>query len=351
MGFIRAARHIASIKILMVFILSLCLCAPGAGSAAEVDNVTARHIELEDVLDDINAIINTRISEGVDKANAGRVVIDDIEGIEVITRHDDCDVDDLYAELRKSLFQSLTASWGLKGYDFDLQMRQLLSGRTYSLSLSDSIYRDISYLEGFSLNLKELSDVANIGGQRVGLDKLGHFFSEGWQYFEISRQAGAGLDDALDWGSGKEAGLFGYTTTGVFSYADLVANFNGWRFWNRVLLKQRDPLSGIIERLFDRPYVTCNIQIVDSFRQFRLVRAWQLNRQFELGDYIDAMWDEANNCNSYADPVIEAKVMSRIAETDPGYVCPVDAKACSMAAEKYADYASQLLHPRCLNMR
>jgi hypothetical protein len=334
-------------KILMIFIVSFSLCAPVTGVTAEIDSVTPRHVVLDDVLEDINAIINTRISEGVEKANAGRLMVEDVDGIELVTRHDDCDVEDLYTELRKSLFQSLTASWGLKGYDLDLQLRELLSGKSYSLSLSDSIYRDISYLEGLSLNLKELSDVANIDGQLVGLDKLGHFFSEGWQYFEISRQADSSLEDALDWGSGKEAGLYGYTTTGVFSYADLVANFHGWRFWNRVLLKRRDPLSGVIDRLFDRPYVTCNIQIIDSFRQFRLVRAWQLNRQFDLGDYVDAMWDEGNNCNSYADAVIEEKVTNRIADADPGYVCPVDAKACVMASERYGIYASRLLHPAC----
>lgn len=347
---IQAARHIASTMTLMIFIVSLSVCIPGTGFTAEVDSVTPRHIELEDVLEDINAIINARISEGVDKANSNRVVVEDVEGIEIFARHDDCDVDDLYVELRKSLFQSLTASWGLKGYDLDLQLRKLLSDRTYSLSLRDSVYRDISYLEGFSLNVKELSEVARIDGQLVGLDKLGHFFAEGWQYFEISQQAEAGLEDALDWGSGKEAGLYGYTTTGIFSYADLVANFHGWRFWNRVLLKQRDPLSGIIDRLFDRPYVSCNIQIIDSFRQLRLVRVWRMNRQFDLSDYIDAMWDEGNNCNSYADPVIEKKVTGRIAEFDPDYVCPADAEACSMAGKKYADYASRLLHPQCLNI-
>ena len=347
----QSARDIASMKILMIFIVCFSLCVPGAGFTAEVDSVTPRHIVLEDVLEDINAIINTRIRDGVEKANAGRVEVEDVEGIELLMRHDDCDVDDLYTELRKSLFQSLTASWGLKGYDLDLQMRELLSDKTYSISLRDSVYRDISYLEGFSLNVKELSDVAGIDGHLIGLDKLGHFFSEGWQYFEITQQAGAGLEHALDWGSGKEAGLYGYTTTGIFSYADLVANFHGWRFWNRVLLKQPDPLSGIIDRLFDRPYVTCNIQIIDSFRQLRLVRAWQVNRQFDLGYYIDAMWDEDKNCNSYADPVIEEKVTSRIAEFAPDYVCPADAQACSIANEKYGDYASRLLHPGCLSMR
>jgi len=346
-----AARHIAIMKILMIFIVSFSLCVPGTGFTAEIDSVTPRYIELEDVREDINAIINTRIRDGVEKANAGRIVVEDIDGIRLLTRHDDCDVDDLYTELRKSLFQSLTASWGLKGYDLDLQLRALLSDKTYSLSLRDSIYRDISYLEGFSLNIKELSDVVRIDGHLVGLDKFGHFFSEGWQYFEMSKQEGGSLGDALDWGSGKEAGLYGYTTTGIFSYADLVANFHGWRFWNRVLLKQQDPLSGIIDRLFDRPYVTCNIQIIDSFRQLRLVRAWQVNRQFDLGYYIDAMWDEGINCNSYADPVIEEKVTSRIAEFAPDYVCPADAQACSIANEKYGDYASRLLHPRCLSMR
>ena len=254
----------------------------------------------------------------------------------------------LHTELRKAIFQSFTASWGLKGYDLDKQLRELLVRQSYSLSLNDSIYRDVDYIEGLSLNLKELSDVVNINGYLVGLDKVGHFFAQGWQYFELTDDDKETLDKAIAWGREKEAGLFGYTTTGIYSYADLVANLNGWRFWNKVLLKQDDPLKGVIANFFNRPYVGCDIQIIDSIRNRKIIRAWEYNNRFYLADYIDGAWDEGNNCNSYADPMIEEKVTARIKHIAPDFVCPLNAGQCMDARGKYGDYAKYVLHPYCL---
>ena len=316
--------------------------------AAEIDSVTSRHVRLQNVVSEINSIINDRIAQAINKANADHFLVEEFEGIEVETRRPDCDVDDLYTSLRQSIFQSYIVGWGLKGYDIDLQFRELLTGKTYSLRLNDSIYRDIDYLEGFALNLKELSDVTNINGHVIGLDKLGHFFAEGWRYFEISQEEEGNFQQAMNWGKGMEDGLFGTTTTGIFSYADLVANFNGWRFWNRILLHESDPIMGFVGRLFDRAYVSCDVQIFESIKQRKVVRAWAINRRFDFGDYIDAAWDESINCNGYADPLIEEKVKRRVSEVDVDFHCPVDAAACVKSKRRYGVYAPALLHPQCL---
>ena len=142
--------------------------------------------------------------------------------------------------------------------------------------------------------------------------------------------------------------MYGYTTTGIFSFADLVANFNGLLFWNRVLGKDNDPLLGFVDTLFDSPYVTCNIQVVASIRHMKIVKAWEQNKKFDLSVYIDGAWDEGNNCNSYADPVIEEKVSLRIREVDAQFNCPLNPQICQEAREKYGKYAKQLLHPYCL---
>lgn len=316
--------------------------------ASEIDSVTPRKLKLENSIDTINEIINQRIEEGIREANAQQDYIEDTDEFEDAEESTFCDEDALYTELRKAIFQSFTASWGLKGYDLDEQLRGLLTRQSYSLLLNDSIYRDIDYIEGFSLNLKELSDVVNINGYLVGLDKIGHFFAQGWQYFELTYYDEKTIEEAIEWGRRKEAGMFGYTTTGIFSYADLVANLNGWRFWNRVLHKQDDPLKGGIANFFDRPYVTCDIQILDSIRNRKIIRAWEYNSRFDLSDYIDGAWDEGNNCNSYADPIIEEKVTSRIKNVDPDFNCPLIADHCRDAQDKYGYYAKYVLHPYCL---
>ena len=340
-------------KIITLFIL-LSNFVFQASFAAEIDSVTPRKLKLDNSLTMINEIFNQRIQEGIQKANAPQDSIldseddEDREDIEDIKNNKFCDEDTLYTELRKAIFQSFTASWGLKGYDLDKQLRNLLSRKSYALSLNDSIYRDIDYLEGFSLNLKELSDVVNINGHLIGLDKMGHFFAEGWQYFELTHYDDHNLEQALAWGKEQETGKFGYSTTGIFSFSDLVANFNGWRFWNKVLLKENDPLKGVIANFFNRPYITCDIQIISSIKNKKIVKAWESNSLFDLSDYIDGTWDEGNNCNSYEDPVIENKVMLRIKNVNPDFVCPYIAEYCLESQQKYGYYAKYILHPYCL---
>ncbi|CAG36811.1 hypothetical protein [Desulfotalea psychrophila] len=310
--------------------------------ASEIDSVTPRDLELDNSLVSINKIFNQRIQEGIQKANARLDDTDNLEGDEF------CDEEILYTELRKAIFQSFTASWGFKGYALDQQLRSLLTSKSYSLALEDSIYRDISYIEGFSLNLKKLSDVVNINGHLIGLDKVVLFFGEGWQYFELTEK-GNNIDQALSWGEEQEAGKFGYTTTGIFSSADLVANFNGWRFWNKVLNKDNDPLKGWFAALFNRPYVTCDIQVISSIKSRKTVKAWESNTRFDLADYIDGAWDEGNNCSSYADSNIEEKVTARIHNVNPNFNCSYVAGECVAAQKKYGAYAKEVLHPQCLN--
>ena len=177
---------------------------------------------------------------------------------------------------------------------------------------------------------------------------MGHFFAQGWQYFELTQYDDRSIEQALEWGKLQEAGKFGYTTTGIFSFADLVANFNGWRFWNKVLLRGKDPLKGVFANFFDRPYITCDIQVITSIKNWKIVKAWEYNSRFDLSDYIDGTWDEGNNCNSYKDPAIEKKVILRIRDVSPGFTCPLIADYCLDAQNKYGYYAKHVLHPYCL---
>jgi len=326
----------------LYFALAVSQLRPAVIFASEIDTFSARTVPLADSLDEINDIVNTRLQEGVQNANRRQ------DTGQLFLAPETCDPEILYTELRRAIFQSFTASWGLKGYDLDKQLRELLRDKSYSLPLQNSVYRDIDYLEGLSLNLKELSDVVNLSGNYVGLDKIGHFFAEGWQYFEMTTSDDKNLTDVLTWGLEKEEGMFGFTTTGIFSYADLVANLNGYRFWNRILLKQRDPLLTFWASLLDTPYITCNIQVWDSLRKWRLIRRWELQKHFDFTDYIDGAWDETNNCCSYATPAIEEKVTARIRAVTPHFTCPVTPEACVKAGEKYGTAARYVLHPACM---
>ena len=79
-----------------------------------------------------------------------------------------------------------------------------------------------------------------------------------------------------------------------------------------------------------------------------MVRAWELDTSFDLAEYVDGVWDEGNNCVSYGDPEIEAKVRARVAEIDPQFRCPLLPQQCVSARSRYGRYAKLLLHPACL---
>jgi hypothetical protein len=329
------------LHIIILIIFSACT---SPALCAEIDSITPRGITLEDSLKPLNAEINKRLQIGVENANSWHLSFSNAAGESY------CNEEILYKELRKSIFGALTASWGLKGYSLDKQLRALLADRSYSLPLNDSIYRDISYIEGISLNVKELSDIVNIDGNLIGLDKIGHFFAEGWKYFELTNEKEQTLQQAIHWGRDQEEGAFGYTTTGIFSYADLVANFNGWRFWNRVLPGRDDPLKSKLANLFTTSYTGCSLQILDSIRSKKLIRAWTVKKKFNLMDYLDGAWDEGNNCVSFKDPIIEEKVMSRVKNIAPEFNCPASENKCRAAVKRYGSYAKYILHPACLTV-
>jgi hypothetical protein len=70
---------------------------------------------------------------------------------------------------------------------------------------------------------------ALINGICVGADKLGHFFQQGKQYFDINRSSGTAAAESF--GRATEIDRAGLGATGVYSNADLAANRDGLRFW------------------------------------------------------------------------------------------------------------------------
>jgi len=294
--------------------------------AAEIDSLTGRLQPLADSKHALERQLNQRLDEGIARANEAAT---------------SCDEAALYRELRRALASPFIGHVITMRLDEDesLDRRRVLR--------ADSIYRDLGLLDNVSVHWKDLSSVVRVGDVLVGVDKLGHFFVEGWSYFETADLDGEGLPAALDWGEGTEATWFGRYTTGVLSHADLVANFEGLRFWRRVLGRAGDPLE--TGRRANRPYVKCKRR-----SWFASERQWKRVRALDLGDYVNPAWDEAINCCSYRTPEIEAMIESRIAELGEAdgvdYTCPVDAQACVQARRRYGEqWAPHLLHEACLS--
>lgn len=142
----------------------------------------------------------------------------------------------------------------------------------------DSIIGDFPLLAGRVAVLFGFGPTINIGGHYIATDKIGHFFSQGRKFYRRYRRSGSEAQ-AARWSVVTETGLFGSLTTGVRSNADLVANFEGYRFYRSLLH------DSVID---DRPAI------------FR----WQpgglvQQRPFTWRDHVNAFWDEALNPNIY----------------------------------------------------
>lgn len=83
-----------------------------------------------------------------------------------------------------------------------------------------------------------ISPTVNIYGTSFGTDKIAHFFQQGYTYYRIYKRALAkGFTEseaqkkAVDWGRMTERTYYGIFVGGVYSNADLYANFAGMRFY------------------------------------------------------------------------------------------------------------------------
>lgn len=303
----------------------LAAAVPALG--AEIDSLTGRTTPLADSGDALERRLNDAIATGVSRANQ---------------QSTGCDEDVLYRELRRALATPFIGHALAESLNADetLDRRRVLR--------ADSIYRDLGLLDNISVHWKDLSAVVRVDDVLTGVDKIGHFVVEGWAYFEKAYLEGEGIAAAMDWGERTERTYFGRYTTGVHSHADLVANFEGMRFWLRILGREDDALDRGWRA--NRPYVTCQ-------RRYRLfgARSWAVSRELDLDRYVTPVWDEAVNCCSYRNEEIEALVRARAEELSAtvgdDYTCPVDPAGCARARERFGEWAPRLLHPACLAAR
>jgi hypothetical protein len=121
--------------------------------------------------------------------------------------------------------------------------------------------------------------VIRIGPLVIGIDKLGHFLGQGWFYhreYEALRARDPGATEPAllarvrEYGHVLEVGYQGLAGTGVYSYADLAANWQGFRFYRS---------------LWDGP----SPYLAISGGHYRVARA------FHILDYATDAWDEVGN--------------------------------------------------------
>ncbi len=112
----------------------------------------------------------------------------------------------------------------------------------------------------------------------IGSDKLGHFLSQGRKFYRRYLRYG---DEAraAEHSAYTERALFGQMTTGSYSNADLVANYEGHRFYRSLF--EDDIVPG-------KPAI---LKWKDGL--------WIIQRSFDFSDHVNVYWDEALNINHY----------------------------------------------------
>lgn len=105
----------------------------------------------------------------------------------------------------------------------------------YKTNLKTSIYAT------FPSNYLTISETVNLYGEQFGTDKIAHVFQQGYTYLRIYERARAkGLSEAAavkkanDWGRMSERTFYGNLVSGVYSNADLAANFAGLKFYQNL---------------------------------------------------------------------------------------------------------------------
>lgn len=273
------------------------LMLSGEARAYEVDNFTGRDRITRDSLEVIDAKVNRILERAVEAANRE-------------SRGAWCSRAILHQEFLRWVGPdpvSFLELWAT----FSPEVEQLRIG------IDESVYRGTGIKDSPGIWLVGVGRSLKVNGHIMGTDKLGHFFMQGYDYFKRV-QDGMPIEKVLLYGH-QEDGLWGLSTSGVYSYADKATNYAGYLFWSRLYGR-------------DRPYVSCPDE-----------KKWVKARQFTMAEYVTDAWDEAINCSEMR-PSLQSKFEKNLSVL--GLQCPIDLKRCRALAD--LPMAKYLVSPRCL---
>lgn len=293
----RFSGHPGRAVLLMLLLLAMPLMA------AEVDQFTlppGEPVELPDSAVTLEREVNRLLKQSVRDANNRIMIAHAKSGTR--WQQPRCDEARLYGALTGALAGSVIGELETYAEESPRIVRR-------RVPLQQSIYRDFYWQASPTLVWSErMAAVIRVNDIEIGTDKLGHFFSEGYSYFMLTGNLTRDVEHGLLFGEWSESVYFGAQTTGVYSFADLAANFQGLRFWNRILARQADPLTGQIPE----PYIICKRE------------RWKVVQAFQWQDYVDVAWHEGINCPALRNADLLERVQRNGAQCHPGQLQGTD---------------------------
>jgi hypothetical protein len=233
-------------------VVAFCLAASAA--AYETDQLTNRHT----VIADSTGILNARVNETI----AG--IAADWSG-----GHDEMAfVNAVFHAIGGHHWVDKLERWAMRSPDVE----KLEIPRYGSILAGHPIWATrVTKLFG-------VGDTIRVNDEYIGSDKIGHFLSQGRKYYRRYRRSGSEAQAARR-SAYTERALFGQLTTGAYSNADLVANYEGHRLYRSLFEDDIVPGKPAILRWRNG--------------------GWIVQREFDWADHVNAYWDEALNINHY----------------------------------------------------
>jgi hypothetical protein len=279
-----------------VFLAATLCLAPQYCGAYETDQFSNRLKPIEDSTELMDGRVNLSIAEAVE----------DWKG----PRKDKKVVNAIYHDIGGHHWVDKIERWAMKSDDVE----RLQPDRRSSIYSGHPIWAArVAKLFGVGPTIK-LNDTL------IGSDKLGHFLSQGRKfYFRYLKY----LDEpkAAEHSAYTERALFGQMTTGVYSNADLVANFEGYLFYRSLFEDDIIPGKPAILR-WEEDH-------------------WVIQRPFTWADHVNEYWDEALNVNHY-DALLYPHMKERLLEFCPDYY---------QAPEQYEVFNEELLQERYTHLQ
>lgn len=161
----------------------------------------------------------------------------------------------------------------------------------------DSIYGDLPFYRSRIIKFTGVSKTIRVGDTLIGTDKLGHFVSQGRKFYRRYLTHGSEAQAARR-SAFTERGIFGSLLAGAYSNADLVANYEGHRFYRSLF--EDDVVAG-----------KESILVWGEF-------GWNIQREFDWNDHVNDYWDEALNVSDY-DALLEGVMQQRFTEYCPDF--------------------------------
>jgi hypothetical protein len=257
----------------LMLLVALLLASGSPSAAHETDQYSIRDLMLADSTEVLNTEFNRILAE---------IALDWTSG-------------ENPAKFATRVFKKM----GGRHYIDKYERWALQSGEVDYLDLpkEESIYRGASVLQARVVFFFGIGSTIRVNDTLVGTDKIGHFLSLGWKYHRRYLR-GKPEDKVVKLGPRSESAIFGSATTGVFSNADLVANYEGYLFYRS---------------LFDDDVIPGKPAII----------AWEdrgarVQRPFDWRDHVNNFWDEALNPSFY-DKLIRRRVVRNLGELCNAY--------------------------------